>query len=140
MSRPVLIVIFGSRAEERECSDMEELIEIEKKLWTNDAKYYEGTLTKDALLVFAETGVITRETAVAAILIENAEGRRWAEVHFYDVRNVRLADDIALLNYRVAARWENETALTLALATSIYVQGEGRWKLTFHQQTPMAAS
>lgn len=119
---------------------MDELLEIEKKLWTNNAAFYESALTADAMLVFAETGVITRDTAVAAIVTEKAEGRRWAEVHFYDVRSVRLADDVALLNYRVAARWENETSMTWALATSLYVQSEGRWKLKFHQQTPAAAS
>jgi hypothetical protein len=118
---------------------MEDLIAIERKLWTNDAAYYEHTLTDDALLVFAETGVISRETAVAAIRTENAEGRRWAEVHFYDVRNVQLSDHVALMNYKVAARWEHQADLAWSLATSIYVRSEGRWRLTFHQQTAVPA-
>lgn len=114
-----------------------QLMEIEKKLWTNDTVYYKYALTEDALLVFPETGLITRDTAVSAILAENVEGRRWAEVHFYDVRSMRLAGDAAVLNYRVAARWENEPLLMWALATSICVQRGGVWKLTFHQQTPV---
>jgi hypothetical protein len=118
---------------------MEELIEIERKLWTNDPEYYENALRGDALLVFAETGVITRDTAVKAILAENAEGRRWAEVNFYDVRTVQLTQDAGLLNYRVAARWENQGALTWALATSVYLRHNRGWKLVFHQQTPLAA-
>ena len=53
-----------------------ELIDIERKLWTNDAVSYKNTLIENALLVFQETGVITRDIAVDAILTENAEGRR----------------------------------------------------------------
>jgi hypothetical protein len=116
---------------------MQELIAIERKLWTNDAGYYRAALAEDALLVFPETGVIDRETAVNAILAENAEGRSWAEVHFHDVRAVRLAEQAALINYRVAARWEHEQALSWALATSVYRLLDGEWKLAFHQQTPV---
>jgi hypothetical protein len=51
------------------------------------------SLVEDCLLVFPETGVITRATAVDAIRVENAEGRRWAEVRFDDLRTLRLAND-----------------------------------------------
>lgn len=119
-------------------SDMDldkQLIDIEKKLWTNDAVFYKNSISEDALLVFSETGVITRDAAVDAILIENADGRRWAEVEFDEVRNLRLADDVALLTYRVAARWEHEQSKNLALASSVYVKRDEAWKLAFHQQT-----
>lgn len=99
--------------------EAEKLIGIERKLWTNNAAYY-----KEALLVFPETGVITRDAAVRAILAENLEDRKWAEVHFHHVRTVWIAHHAALLNYRVAARWENEPDLISALATSIYVERE----------------
>ena len=52
----------------------EQLIDIERRLWTNDAAFYKRNLVEDALLVFAETGVIGRDTAVDAILTENAQG------------------------------------------------------------------
>jgi hypothetical protein len=114
-----------------------QLIDIERKLWTNDAVFYRNSLTEDALLVFPETGVITRDAAVDAILTENADGRRWAEVEFYDVRSLRLADDVALLTYRVAARWEHDQSKNLALASSVYVKRDEVWKLAFHHQTPV---
>ena len=114
-----------------------QLIDIERKLWTNDAAFYKKSLIEDALLVFAETGVIGRGTAVDAILTENAEGRRWAEVEFDEVRSLRLADEVALLTYRVAARWEHEQAKNSALASSVYVKRGGAWKLAFHQQTQL---
>ena len=52
----------------------DQLLAIERRLWTNDAPFYEANLTDEALLVFSETGVITRDAAVAAIRKENAEG------------------------------------------------------------------
>jgi hypothetical protein len=58
------------------------LIDIERRLWTNDAQFYRDNLTEDCLLVFAETGVITREIAVDAIRKENEQGRRWAKLTF----------------------------------------------------------
>jgi hypothetical protein len=77
------------------------------------------------------------ETQVDAILTEIAEGRRWAEVQFDEVRSLRLADDAALLTCRVAARWEHEDSKSSTLASSIYVKRDGVWKLAFHQQTPI---
>jgi hypothetical protein len=113
------------------------LISIEQKLWSNDAVFYKQSLIEEALLVFPETGVITRDVAIDAILTENAEGRRWAEVEFDQVRSLQLADDMALLTYRVTARWEHEQSKNLALASSVYVRRGATWKLAFHQQTPL---
>ena len=50
------------------------LLDIERKLWTNDPVFYENNLIEEALLVFSETGVITRAVALDAIRQENAEG------------------------------------------------------------------
>ena len=115
----------------------EHLVNIEKRLWTDDADFYKDNLSEDCLLVFPETGVISRDIAVEAIRKENEEGRRWAEVHFDEVRSLRLADDVALLTYRAIARWEHEKSAITALASSLYVKGDGAWKLAFHQQTPV---
>ena len=115
----------------------EQLVEIERKLWTNDAAYYRDNLIEEAVLVFAETGVIPRETAVEAILSENAKGQTWGEVEFADVKSRRLSDDVVLLTYRITARWEHEESRIFALASSVYVKRNERWKLAFHQQTPM---
>jgi hypothetical protein len=118
----------------------EHLLRTERELWTNNAVLYQNTLLPEALLVFPETGVITRDVAVEAIRQENAEGRRWAEVHMQQVRTLALSDDAVLLTYRVAARWEHEQAPIEALASSAYVRRDGRWKLAFHQQTPLNAA
>jgi uncharacterized protein DUF4440 len=115
----------------------EQLTGIERKLWTNDPGLYEDSLVEEALLVFPETGVITRDAAVEAIRVENAEGRRWAEVHFHDVRTLRVSGEVAVLVYRVTARWEHEEAAISALASSTYVYRQGAWKLILHQQSPL---
>jgi hypothetical protein len=117
----------------------EQLLDVEKRLWKNDAELYRGNLITEALLVFPETGIITRDVAVDAILAENAEGRRWAEVDFEEVRSVQLTEDVALLTYRVTARWEHDESAYLALASSIYVKRDGVWRLAFHQQSPLGA-
>jgi hypothetical protein len=87
------------------------------------------------VLVFAETGVIRREPALAAIRQENADGRRWAEVQFDDVMTLRLAQDAALLTYRTTDRWASASSRIAVLASSGYVRRDGRWKVAFHQQT-----
>jgi hypothetical protein len=66
--------------------DSPDLFEMERSLWTNDPRVYLDSLRDDPLLLFQETGVITRDTAVAAILEENRSNRRWAEVSFSDKR------------------------------------------------------
>ena len=114
-----------------------QLMDIERKLWSNDAVFYRNNLIEESLLVFSETGVITRDVAVDAIMTENAEGRRWAEVQFDEVRSLRLADDAVLLTYKVTARWEHEESKYSALASSVYIKRDGVWKLAFHQQTPL---
>ena len=113
------------------------LLEIERTLWTNDAPLYRDTLLHDAILIFPETDVISRDSAVEAIRQENAEGRRWAEVRFEEVRGRELSGDAVLLTYRVNARWEHEPEPIMARASSIYVRRGEDWKLAHHQQTAL---
>lgn len=54
----------------------DELLAVECGLWKNDPELYHRSLTEHALLVFPETGLISREEAVAAIRKEKAEDRR----------------------------------------------------------------
>ena len=113
----------------------EELLKIEKGLWTNNADLYKDSLVPEALLVFAETGVIDRETAVNAIMQENKTGRKWAEAAFEDVKLLKIDSDTAILNYTSKSRWANDEKINKALATSIYVRRKEGWKLILHQQT-----
>jgi hypothetical protein len=78
----------------------DELIEIERRLWKNDPVLYRENFTAEALVTFPETGVIDIDFAVEAIRKENAEGRRWAEARFEDVRTMHLSADVAVLLYK----------------------------------------
>jgi hypothetical protein len=120
-------------------SDLErQLMEVERGLWTNDPDLYHESLTDGALLLFQETGLITRDVAVDAIRTENAEDRKWADVQFENARALAIAAGAALLTYKVTARWNYEESGSTAWGTTTYVRRGGRWKVAFHQQTPAA--
>ena len=112
---------------------------IERELWTNDPVVYSASLVPEALLAFAETGVIGRDTAVAAIRAENAEGRRWAEVEFEDGRLLKLTPGAVLLSYRARARWSHTATPITVLCGSVYVERDGAWRLAYHQQSEVPA-
>lgn len=112
----------------------DDLLAVERGLWKNDPDLYHHSLIDTVQLVFPETGVIGRDVAVKAIRKEVAENRVWAEVDFSDVRAQSITADVAALTYKVVARWNYEKAPTTAIASSIYVKRDGRWKLALHQQ------
>jgi hypothetical protein len=111
---------------------------IERDLWTNDPVVYAASLVPEALLAFAETGIIGRDAAVAAIRAENAAGRRWAEVAFDDPRLLELGPGAVLLSYRARARWSDAATPISVLCGSVYVERDGAWRLTYHQQSDIA--
>jgi Domain of unknown function (DUF4440) len=111
---------------------------IERHLWTNDPVVYTTSLVPEALLAFAETGIIGRDAAVAAIRAENAEGRRWAEVAFDDTRLLELGPGVVLLSYRARARWSDAATPVSVLCGSVYVERDGGWRLAYHQQSEIA--
>jgi hypothetical protein len=115
--------------------EQEQLLSFERGLWRNDPAIYHATLVPEAILVFAETGVISRDHAVEAIRQENAEGQAMGGRNLLGCPPVRLAADVALLHYRVKARWEHEAEAVVALASCVYVLRKDSWKLAFHQQT-----
>jgi hypothetical protein len=115
-----------------------DLYEVERSLWTNDPTVYHNSLRHDALLLFQETGVITRDTAVAAVREENRQNRHWADVSFSDQRVLSPTHDTRVLIYKATAQWNYEQDPITVLCSSIYALHSGEWKLVFHQQTPCA--
>jgi hypothetical protein len=114
----------------------EELIRIERSLWTNDPEVYEATYTPDAIIVFPEVGKISTSVAVDAIRKENRAGRHWAEVGFDDVTTSQLAPHIVLLTYKAIARWNDEETASGTLCATLYINRDSAWRVAFHQQTP----
>ena len=117
---------------------LKDLVTIERTLWENNAEIYHERYSPEALLIFAGVGRIDRDTAVAAIRKENAEGRAWAEVRFDDVDGRWIKSDAAaLITYMATARWNYESSGSKTLCASVYVRVGGSWRVAFHQQTPI---
>jgi hypothetical protein len=116
---------------------LDEIIEIERTLWENNAEMYHNRYLPSAVLIFPEVGRIDRNTAVAAIRQENADGHAWAEVQVDDVDGRWLVTDVAaLISYKATARWNYESTASQWLGASVYVREDGTWRVAFHQQTP----
>ena len=89
---------------------LKDLITIERTLWENNAQICHDRYSPGAVLVFPSVGHIDRDTAVAAIRQENAEGRAWAEVCFDDVDGRWITTDAAaLIIYMATSRWNYES-------------------------------
>jgi Domain of unknown function (DUF4440) len=114
---------------------LDELLPIERSLWTNDPDIYERTYDPEAVLIFPEIGRISSQAAVDAIRQENREGRRWAQVKFENTAARQIGTDGMLLTYLVTARWNYETGPSKALCSTIYVGPRGSRKVLLHQQT-----
>jgi hypothetical protein len=115
---------------------LDELLKIERTLWENNADVYRETYVPGAVLIFPGVGRIDRETAVAAIQKENAEGRSWAEVQIDDAVGRWLSTDAAvLISYRATARWNYEAVSSQTVCATVYVRQAESWRVAFHQQT-----
>ncbi|RGE21037.1 nuclear transport factor 2 family protein [Leucobacter sp. wl10] len=118
---------------------LDELTEIERSLWSNDAAIYATTFLPEAVLVFENVGRIGRDDAVAAIHGEVAAGRHWTQVDSADVTLIRPDEGVAVLSYRARARWNNEPAPSEYICTTVYAHRDARWRVVAHQQTSAPA-
>jgi hypothetical protein len=118
----------------------DDLLAVERGLWKNDPDLYRDSIVPEVMLVFPETGVISRDFAVEAVRKEVVENRKWADVHFEDVRAQAITHDVAALTYKVTARWNYEKTSTVSIASSVYVRRGDAWKLALHQQGQVPAA
>jgi hypothetical protein len=115
-------------------SVQEELLSIERQLWSGGAGAYHEHLDDHCLVAFTEmAGVMTREQVAGTV----EGGPRWRDVEI-DVEGVlEPTSDTAFLTYRARAR-RGESESYRAVVSSGYVRRDGAWKLMLHQQTPLA--
>jgi len=108
----------------------EQLLRIEHQLARGDGATYEQHLADEALVVIPGD-ILDRAATVEAM--DASPG--WDEVSIGEEAVRGLGPDTVLLTYRFRARrGQDHYAATLS---SAYVRdGEGCWKLAFHQQTP----
>jgi ketosteroid isomerase-like protein len=108
----------------------EDLLRIEHQLARGDGATYERHLTDEAVVVIpGET--LDKPATVEAM--DSSPG--WDEVSIGEETVRELGPDAALLTYLFRGR--RGQAHYAARSSSAYVRdGDGRWKLAVHQQTP----
>lgn len=110
-----------------------ELLAIEKTLWTGGPDSYRRNLDADCLVAFTEMAGVSSRDQVAGTV---SDADRWRELETEVEGVLRPTPEVAMLTYRASAvRGEGERYQ--ALVTSGYVRRDGEWKLMFHQQTPL---
>jgi hypothetical protein len=116
-------------------SQLQQLVEIERSLWTNNAHVYEKSFLPGAVLIFPGVGRIDRDFAISAIHDENASGRGWLDVNLEDASVSTITSNVLLLTYEAWAVWNDGTEERSHCST-LYVQHGDGWSAAFHQQTP----
>lgn len=112
----------------------DELLAIEEELWTGGPDAYRRWVDEACLVAFAPSGGLMSRDEIAGTV---ADGPRWRELAIEVEGLHRPVDGVAFLTYRAAAvRGEDERYR--ARVGSGYVRRGDEWKLTFHQQTPLA--
>jgi hypothetical protein len=109
---------------------VQQLLRIEHELARGDGATYERHLAEEAQVVIPGD---TLDRAATVEAMDASEG--WDEVSIGEEEVRELGPDVALLTYLFRGRrGQDHYAATLS---SAYVKdGEGCWKLAFHQQTP----
>ena len=114
-------------------SERDDLEKLERDFWFGDADHYRASLTDGCLMVFPGMGIVGRDTLIAGI----ESGPRWTSVSFESWRRDDPADGVALVVYRASAMRTGMASPYRVGCGSLYVRIDGRWRLAFHQQTPV---
>ena len=115
-----------------------QLLQLEKQFWKGDAGFYRQHLAEDSLMVFAKpTSMLTqgRDTPVNCWRPASAYGELLRST---SAAAERLDCGCHLQRQRVGVAATK--SLYSALASSVYVNESGAWKLALHQQTPDSRS
>ena len=109
----------------------DDLVAMEKKLWSGGQSEYRNTLDNDCLVAFTEMAGVSSRDQIAS----QAKARRFSDVNIDVDGLLRPTDDVAILTYHVHAL--REKMPYDAVVSSGYVRRDGVWKMMFHQQTPL---
>lgn len=115
-------------------STEDEILAIERQLWTGGREAYERDVDERCLVAFTGMAGVLGRDAVAA----STEGApRWRDPHLEVQGLLEPVAGLAILTYRArASRGDGE--VYEALVSSAYTRRPDGWKLVFHQQTPLA--
>jgi hypothetical protein len=110
----------------------DDLLTMERKLWSGGQAAYRGTLDDDCLIAFTERAGVTSRDSIA----KQADGNRWDGLDIEVEGFLQPTDDVALLTYHATAVRDEDEPYE-ARVSSGYVRRGGDWKMMFHQQTPL---
>jgi hypothetical protein len=91
------------------------------------------TLIAEDLLEIGASGLVYDRTSVIAALL--AQGPRTSALSDFTAR--ALSADIALVAYRLDSRDDASGVRSASLRSSLWRHEGGRWRLFFHQGTPL---
>jgi hypothetical protein len=106
---------------------------IEESLWLDGPETYRRQLHPDCVMVFpSPTGILSVERVLASL-----EGvPRWKNVEMKQRTAKQMRPDMAFLTYEARAEREQGPPYH-AYCSSIYCLEDDRWRIVFHQQTPV---
>ena len=111
----------------------DELLALERGFWTGGPDFYRAHVDDECLLAFGDmAGVHVKEE-----IAETAKSGRWFNVKLDEKGVMPLGDDGLILTYEVTTTRDDGTPYR-ALVSTGYVRRDGEWKMSFHQQTPIA--
>jgi Domain of unknown function (DUF4440) len=111
------------------------LFDLEVQFWRGDSAFYRKNLADEAVMVFPDpAGVMIKDEICSSV----DDAPRWEIVELEEHRLMELDENAAVVTYKATAMREGEVMPYVARASSTYVRDGGRWKLAFHQQTPLA--
>lgn len=115
-------------------SDTEaQVLDLERDFWLEgggNPEFWQANCAEEAIIALP-VGILTKSDTVAAM----ESSRPWETVQFDDIRTVSVSGTV-IVSYRATARAEGELDDYLAVVSSAYASGDGKWLLVFHQQSP----
>jgi hypothetical protein len=108
----------------------QDLLEMERALWSGGPETYLAQTDETCLVVFATmAGVMARGD-----IAKSAEKGRWQDVKLAPKGFIQPSPDVAVVAYDCTAK-KKDGAPYHALISSGYAKRADGWKLVFHQQT-----
>jgi hypothetical protein len=121
------LAIIGNHGVE---DDMDDLWQIERRLWLEGVEAYREHMSETCLMVFGPMGIMRGEQ-----ILKTLEGApRWAELRISDETTAAPSSDVRVLAYKADAERAGAEPYH-AYCSSTYVKGGRGWQLVQHQQT-----
>ena len=113
----------------------DDLLALEKRFWTDDAEFYRNTLDEKCLVAFTDMAGVMAKNDIADMVKKDPP--KWRDFVLEPKGFVEPTDNMALLSYHAKGKRGTTGEIYEAIVSSAYVKRDGRWKLTFHQHTPL---